>query len=79
MQQLNDAARIARSYRHRPSAPDMAVVIDGRALSVALEGDAKERFLELGMACKVRSWTFNNCFTILVPACDAPLTKLRLT
>lgn len=54
-QQLEDAARVARLHRARPAgAPDLAVVIDGRALAIALGGvEAKARFLELGMACKV--------------------------
>jgi hypothetical protein len=46
VQQLEEAVRRARQCRGRPGAPDLAVVIDGRALVIA-------KFLELGVACKV--------------------------
>ena len=55
VQQLDSAVGRARQCRGRPGAPDLAVVIDGRALVTALGADCKAKFLELGMACKVRA------------------------
>ena len=56
VQQLDSAVGRTRQCRGRPGAPDLAVVIDGRALVTALGADCKAKFLELGMACKVRDW-----------------------
>jgi hypothetical protein len=52
-QQLEEAVRRARQCRGRLGAPDLAVVIDGRALAIALDGASSAKFLELGVACKV--------------------------
>ena len=52
-QQLGDAVRRARQCRGRAGAPDLALVIDGRALAVVLEPDWAPQLLELGVACKV--------------------------
>ena len=60
VQQLEAAVGRARQCRGRPGAPDLAVVIDGRALVTALGADCKAKFLELGMACKVRNQGLRN-------------------